>query len=147
MKHKLLNEDGERTYAVVFDVGDEAIAGLTGFARDEGLGASRFTAIGAFSRATLAYWDWESKEYQEIPVDEQVEVLMLGGDITLEPDGSPKVHAHVVLGRQDGSTRGGHLLEGVVRPTLEVLLVESPSPLRRRHDDATGLALIDLDRD
>jgi hypothetical protein len=55
------------------------------------------------------------------------------------------VHAHVFLGTRDGAARGGHLLAATVRPTLEVIVEESPSALRRRIDDATGLPLIDLD--
>ena len=92
---------------------------------------------------TLGYFDWESKEYQKIPVREQVEVLSLIGDVALK-DGEPKVHAHVVVGRSDGSTRGGHLLDAHVRPTLEVILVQSPAHLRKHHDEESGLALIDL---
>ena len=92
---------------------------------------------------TLGYFDWESKQYKKIPVSEQVEVLSLIGDVALK-DGEPKVHAHVVLGRSDGSTRGGHLLDAHVRPTLEVILVESPVHLRKQVDEESGLALIRL---
>lgn len=135
---------GQRTFALVFDTGDEAMAGLKQFAQEQQLSAAQFTAIGAFQRATLAYFDWETKQYQKIPIDEQVEVLSLAGDVSEESDGQPKVHAHVVVGRRDGSTRGGHLLEGYVRPTLEVILTESPAHLRRRHDPGSGLSLIAL---
>jgi predicted DNA-binding protein with PD1-like motif len=144
MRSKLLAEDEERTYAVVFETGDEVSSGLASFARESRLGAARLAAIGAFARATLGYFDIDRKEYRRIPVDEQVEVLSLIGDVTLK-DGEPQVHAHVVLGKSDGTALGGHLLEAVVRPTLEVVLVESPGHLRRRYDEATGLALIDLD--
>jgi len=145
MRSKLLDEShGRRTFALVFDTGDEAMAGLSRFAREQRLTAAQFTAIGAFSRATAAYFDWDAKQYHKIPVDEQVEVLALTGDVSEERDGIPKVHAHVVLGRRDGTTRGGHLMEGHVRPTLEVVLTESPAHLRRRHDPATGLSLIRL---
>ena len=145
MRSKLLDEShGRRTFALVFDTGDEAMTGLSQFAREQRLTAAQFTAIGAFSRATIAYFDWDTKQYQRIAVDEQVEVLALTGDVSEEPDGSPKVHAHVVLGRRDGTTRGGHLMEGYVRPTLEVVLTESPAHLRRRHDPTTGLSLIRL---
>ena len=99
------------------------------------------TAIGAFSSVKLGYFDWETKAYRTIPVDEQVEVLSLLGDVATK-DGEPAVHAHVVVGRSDGTTRGGHLLEAHVRPTLEVILDESPSHLRKRHDPESGLALI-----
>ena len=104
MKSKLIHEHhGEKTFALIFDTGDEAMAGLVEFAKRNQLGASHFTAIGAFRNVTLGYFDWESKEYKRIPVNEQVEVLSLIGDVALK-DGEPKVHAHVVVGRSDGST-------------------------------------------
>jgi predicted DNA-binding protein with PD1-like motif len=138
---QLLSDSGERVFAVIFETGDDPVAGLTRFADERKLGASAFTAIGAFSEATLGYFEWEKKDYERIPVKEQVEVLSLLGDIALQ-DGKPNLHAHVVLGRRDGSTCGGHLLEARVRPTLEVIITETPSHLRRKHDPATGLALI-----
>jgi uncharacterized protein len=144
MKAKIMNDAPERTIALVLDAGDEVMAKLHAFAAEHNLMASRLTAIGAFQRATLGYYNWERKAYERIPVDEQVEVLALVGDIAL--DGSkPKVHAHAVLGKRDGSTVGGHLLEARVRPTLEVLLIESPAYLRRVHDAQSGLALIRID--
>ena len=72
---------------------------------------------------------------------EQVEVLTLTGDIA-SADGAPKVHAHVVLGRRDGQTIGGHLIEAHVRPTLEIALTVSPAALVRRRDRESGLDLI-----
>jgi predicted DNA-binding protein with PD1-like motif len=143
VRSKLLHRDGGATYAVVFDTGDEVIAGLTSFAKEHALDASDFTALGAFSSAVLGFFEVEQKDYRKIPVEEQVEVLTLVGNITLD-DGEPKIHAHVVLGCADGATRGGHLLEGWARPTLELILSESPVQLRRRYDAASGLALIRL---
>jgi predicted DNA-binding protein with PD1-like motif len=145
MKAQRLHEhQGETTYALVFAAGDEVIANLTAFAKEKHLGASRFTAIGGFQEVTLGYFDLEKKDYRKIPVHEQVEVLSLVGDVTIDEKGEPKIHAHVVLGRSDASTRGGHLVEGRVRPTLEVMLVESPGHLRRKYDPQSGLALIQL---
>jgi predicted DNA-binding protein with PD1-like motif len=100
------------------------------------------TAIGAFSAAKLAFLDWESKAYQAIPVSEQVEVASLIGDIVLDPQGKPSVHAHAVLGRRNGAALAGHLLEGHVRPTLEVIVTESPTHLCKAKDAESGLALI-----
>ncbi len=143
MKSKLLTDAVEQTWVVVFDTGDELMSGLLTFAREHRLDASHFTAIGAFSSATLGYFDMEQKDYLKIPIADQVEVLSLVGDITLDGQ-TPKIHAHAVVGRRDGTTRGGHVLEAHVRPTLEVMLVESPSYLRRATDETTGLALISL---
>jgi predicted DNA-binding protein with PD1-like motif len=145
MKAKLLHENGERTYALVFDKGDEVVSGLESFARENAVSAARFTAIGAFSDVKLGFFERERRDYAELPVQEQVEVLSLLGDVATKDD-EPTVHAHVVVGRSDGSTRGGHLLEAHVWPTLEVILDESPAHLRKRSDAETGLALIDLER-
>jgi predicted DNA-binding protein with PD1-like motif len=146
MRAKPLYEDrGRKTFALVFDTGDEVVTTLTDFAKDNDLDASNLTAIGAFSDAKLGYFDMERKEYKEIPIEEQVEVLSLVGDIAPRDDGEPQVHAHVVVGRSDGTTRGGHLLEAHVRPTLEVIVTESPEHLQRRTDEETGLALIAIE--
>ena len=144
MQAKVLNESPERAIALILDRDDEVMTTLQGFAAEHNLTASRLTAIGAFELATLGYFDWERKVYERIPVNEQVEVLSLVGDIAL--DGTkPKVHAHVVLGRRDGTTIGGHLLEARVRPTLEVMIIDSPEYLRRACDPISGIALIRID--
>jgi predicted DNA-binding protein with PD1-like motif len=143
MKSKLLDATGQKTFAVVFDKGDEVIGELTRFATSQRLGAAHFTAIGAFSEVTLGYFDRNRKDYKRMVVAEQVEVLSLIGDIALDQTNAPKVHAHVVVGLSDGQTRGGHLVAARVWPTLEVILVESPAFLRKRDDPDSGLALID----
>jgi hypothetical protein len=143
MKSKLLNESPERTYALVLEPGEEVMETLQHFAVQHALKASRVSAIGAFERAELGYFEIDRQDYHRIPVDSQVEVLSLAGDIALDGE-HPKLHLHAVLGRRDGSTVGGHLLKGIVRPTLEVLLIDSPAYLRRTCDPRFGLALIDL---
>jgi predicted DNA-binding protein with PD1-like motif len=144
VRSKLLTSGSEKTYALIFETGDEPVALITGFAREHNIKAARLSAIGAFSEVVLGYFDWEKKEYQRIPVREQVEVLSLLGDIALGEDGKPKLHAHIVLGKRDGTAHGGHLLEGRVRPTLEVLLMQSPGTLQKVHDPESGLALIHI---
>ena len=146
MKSKVLNDRPERTIAVILERGEEVMAALLQFAIEHRITAGRLTAIGALESATVGFFDWERKTYRRIPVDEQVEVLSLVGDIALDGD-QPRIHAHAVLGRSDGSTVGGHLLEARVRPTLEVIAVDSPSHLRRACDPVSGIALIRIDGD
>ena len=143
MKTALLAEhDGLRTFVLVCETGDEAMSTLTSFAAEQCLGASHFTAIGAFSKTVVAYFDWPTKQYRHVRIDEQVEVLSLVGDVTIENE-KPKVHAHVVVGKANATAHGGHLVEGLVRPTLEVVITEAPRHLGRRFDPESGLALID----
>lgn len=142
MRAKRLRQAPDEAWALIFDAGDEAVEALTAFAAEHDVRAGSFTALGAFSKARLAWFDVDTREYEEIEVPEQVEVLSLIGDLALK-DGAPFVHAHAVLGRRDGSVIGGHLLAGTVRPTLELFLHRYPEPLARVPDEASGLALID----
>jgi predicted DNA-binding protein with PD1-like motif len=142
MKVQLLNDvNGLRTYAVVFATGDEVASGLLAFAREHQMTAASFTAIGALQRLTAGFFELDRKDYARITLDEQLEVLTMSGNIAIAGEG-PKVHAHIVVGRSDGSAHGGHLLEAIVRPTCEVIVIETPAALRRTLDPATGLALI-----
>src|SRR4051794_20785433 len=147
MRHTLLHEsNGQRTFALVLDTGDEAMACVQAFAARERITAAQITGIGAFSSVELRYFDWDKKEYLPIQVAEQVEVASFLGDIAEAPDGKPSVHVHLVVGKRDGSAMAGHLGNGQVRPTLELIIVESPAHLRKAKDAASGLALIRLDR-
>jgi uncharacterized protein len=58
-------------------------------------------------------------------------------------DDAPFFHVHVALGLRDGSARGGHLFEAVVRPTVELVLTTFAGPVRRKIDRETGLPLLD----
>ncbi len=92
---------------------------------------------------TLGYFDRQQRSYKKIPVNEQVKVLSLTGNILLN-NGKPSLHAHIVVGKADGTAHGGHLLGGRVWPTLEMIVSELPVHLRRSRDEETGLALIRL---
>jgi uncharacterized protein len=145
MKSKVVEDADVVTYVVVCDPGDEAVDVLTQFARSEQLEAAQISAVGAFEHATVGWFDPAAKDYRRIPVDEQCEVLSLLGDVAVGQDG-PVLHMHVVLGLSDGTTRGGHLLEGRVYPTLEVIVTETPAELRKVLRPDVGIALIDLDQ-
>ena len=130
---------------VVCDEGDEAMASLRRFARSEHLGASQITGVGGFERATVDWFDRTARQFRHIPVDEPTEVLSLIGDVAEGQDG-PGLNIHVVLGLSDGTTRGGHFIEGQVFPTLELVVTENPAEPRKVMHPDLGVALIDLDR-
>jgi predicted DNA-binding protein with PD1-like motif len=145
MKSRHIAADAQpHIHVIILDSGEEAFAALTRFANESRISAASLTAIGAFERATVGWFDIASKSYRKIEVNEQCEVLSAIGDIAVGDDGKPSLHVHIVLGLADGSTRGGHLMSGTVRPTLEVVLTEVPSTLRRRKRPELGIALIDL---
>jgi len=135
-------DQSPKTYVVVFQTGDELAKGLSKFAEEQKLSAASFKAVGALSSARLGWFNWETKKYEpSVIVDEQVELLSLIGDVALNGD-KPVVHAHVVIGKKDGTAHGSHLLEAHVRPTCEVVLTESPAQLQKFIDPESGIALI-----
>jgi predicted DNA-binding protein with PD1-like motif len=137
-------EDRPKVFALIFETGDEIAGELQRFSKSQELAGSSFKAIGALSYAKLGWFNWETKKYDLACVlDEQLELLSLIGDIALR-DEEPQVHAHVVVGRSDGTAHGGHLLEARVRPTCELVLIESPTHLQKKIDPESGIALIQV---
>ena len=136
--------EGQRIFVLVCDRGDDPVDALTAAAKRFDLSGASLTRTGAFSGVTLGFFDRGRRDYARRVIREQVEVVSLVGNVALDAS-EPRVHAHVVVARYDGSALGGHLLGGTVDPTLEVTIVESPATLRRKTDPATGLALIDID--
>ncbi len=143
MKSKQIDTQ-PRMFALIFQRGDEINQGLTTFAKENTLADASFKAIGALQSVKLGWFNPETKKYQtSVELTEQVELLSLIGDVA-QKDGDPIVHAHLVVGRSDGTTAGGHLLNAVVRPTCEVFLMEAPAHLSKALDPESGLVLIKI---
>ena len=145
MQTRLVSENpsGEKTYAVIFAKGDEILSGLTAFAVREKFTGGCFTAIGALQSAKFGWFDEMRKAFREIPIDRQVELVSLIGDVGLA-NGVPAIHAHGAVALPDGEVRGGHLLQAVAWPTLELFFTAFPAALTKTHDEETDLFLFDL---
>lgn len=144
LQARSLGGDGPRSWALVFRGGDEVMSGLTDFAKREGIEGGHLSGIGALSSATLAFFDRTTLDYLSIPVADQTECLSMTGDVGFV-DGEPLLHVHCVLGFPDGTVKGGHLVEAVVWPTMEIFLTESPTALPKAKDPESGLELYSFD--
>ena len=144
MKSKSVSGGADRTVVLVLDEGEEAFKAITEFANEQGISGASVLAIGAFAEAKVGWFDLSAKVYRPIAVSEQCEVLSLTGDVAEGDDGKASLHLHAVLGLQDGSVRGGHLLSGSVLPTLEVTIRETVAHLRRKKRPELGIALINI---
>lgn len=141
---KIADSAGAKIYAVIMSEGDEAVAELTRFAEAEGIGGAQVSGIGAASRVVLAWLDFKAKKYRPFKIKEQLEVTSLLGDVALTQEGKPQLHAHVTVAKRDGSVQGGHLIELHVRPTLEIIVTETPARLRKRPEPGMPVATIRL---
>jgi predicted DNA-binding protein with PD1-like motif len=144
MKAKLLSDNGAQTYALVFDKGDEVSAALLQFASEKEISAASFNALGAFRDVTFGWFNPASTAYERIEVSGGIEVMSFVGNLAISEAAEPRLHAHVVVGKSDGTAHGGHFFQGHVWPTLEMFLTVFPEKLIRRLDEESGLALIDL---
>jgi predicted DNA-binding protein with PD1-like motif len=124
---------------------EEIVSGLTAFAESSGITAAWVNGLGALSRAELGYWDAEKREYLRLPVEEEVEIASLVGNVS-RVEGAAFPHLHVTLGRRDFSTLGGHLFRGVGGATVEIYVRTYPQALVRARDEAVGLNLWALPR-
>lgn len=112
-----------RTFHVHFSKGDEVESGLTEFAEKNHLTAAHFTGVGAFGSALLAWTDPDKRAFKKVEINQEAEVVAFTGNISLER-GKPNVHAHTVVAFSDGSTKGGHFLEGHVSIVMDVYVVD-----------------------
>ena len=117
---------------------------ITKLAEDRGITAAEFTAIGALKRAKLGFYDQEKHGYHEIIVDSPHEIASCIGNISVK-NGKPFVHAHAVLAGEDGPTKAGHLIEGVVFAAEVHLRELEGTKLERKHEEETGLSLWDIE--
>jgi predicted DNA-binding protein with PD1-like motif len=123
--------------------GSEFLEYLSGFAERHGIGRAYVSAIGSFSEARVAYYSFEEQRYIPVDVGERVELLSATGNISVL-NGKPFPHVHVVLGRRDGSTIGGHLLRGVV-VLAEVYVQEVAGGALERRPWKYGLTAWDVE--
>lgn len=138
-----LKQEEPRTLVLVLGENESVTDEIDAFAAKNEIRAAAMTAIGAFRESTLGYFDPVAREYVRIPVREQAEVLLLDGDIGRDEQDNVVVHAKVVLGLPDGTTRGGYLMSATVWPGLKVMVTETPGELHRMHHKKARLSLID----
>jgi predicted DNA-binding protein with PD1-like motif len=144
MKSKSVVIGSQRIFVLILETGEDAFRSISDFANEEHIDGASVSAIGAFEKAKVGWFDLTAKSYKPIDVSEQCEVLSLMGDVARGDDGKASLHLHAVLGLQDGSVRGGHFLSGIVRPTLEVTIRETVAHLRRKKREDLGIALINI---
>ncbi|MFX1260465.1 MAG: PPC domain-containing DNA-binding protein [Promethearchaeota archaeon] len=127
------------------DPGDDILRTIERTAQEHRVKSGQITLIGAVSRARLGYFDREAGEYKDFLIERDLEVVSGIGNISRLADGSIVVHAHLVVSDEEGKCWGGHLMEGCeVSVTIELVILETTTELRRAKDEMTGLNLLDI---
>ena len=148
MKSKKTNNG----YIIRLEKGEEIIETLTKFCEQHKITGAYLQGIGGVSEAELGYFDVENTKYKTktFKQDNKIfELLNLQGNITIL-EGKPFCHIHLILGKEDYSSFGGHLIKAIVNPTCEIFLTIAKDEqgkdlnISRAKDDITGFNLIDL---
>ncbi len=137
-----INVESTSEYLINLTHDKDALEDLKDFACENEVESAVFALIGAVKSATIAFYDQAEKKYDEISFKEPFEIISCNGNIA-NKDGGKFIHAHACLAREDGSTIAGHITamrifagEAHVRVFKQVI--------NRKHDDVTGLGLMDL---
>ena len=118
-----------RRVEIIMSKGDNVIAGLTQWAEKNNVKLADFTAVGAFGKATLGWFDPDKRKFKEFPFTEEMEIASLTGNIRPDRNGKPNVHVHCVTTTGDGIAHAGHLVEGTISLTLQLYMnIEEPLP-------------------
>lgn len=134
----------ESTYFLRLDPDEKIVESLMAFLEEQFIPSGTFTAVGAVKEVTLRYFDQYNKTFIEKVFSEPMEVTSLTGNITTK-DGVPYIHPHIVLGKKDFSTLSGHLKEGIVGPTLEIVINAFDLSIDRTYSQAIGLNILKFD--
>jgi len=135
----------DNKYLLRLERGEEINQTIKIFCEQSGIKAGYFLGIGALSSAVLVSYDLNKKEYLQQEINEPCEIAQMFGDIsTFEND--LVLHTHATLGTLPPAIRtmAGHLKQGVVSATCEVVLTAWEGEIKRYADSEIGLNLLDL---
>jgi len=95
------------------------------------------SGLGQLKKFKLGYLK-EKNNYTPEKFDKPHELLSLTGNVCLQNEGY-EIHLHAVLGDEKKNAIGGHLIEGKVEVTNEIVLLKTNIAVKRRLEEKTGL--------
>jgi uncharacterized protein len=131
-------------YSIRFERGEKVLEMFHAFLKERGVEWGHFSALGALESLELGFYRLATKEWAPRHfLSEELEVCSWSGNVAIR-DGEPWAHTHAVVGRDDGTTLGGHVFEATVGATLELVLIVLPGRMEREWDPEIGLELLSL---
>ncbi|MFH1785670.1 MAG: PPC domain-containing DNA-binding protein [Candidatus Micrarchaeota archaeon] len=126
--------------AIRLDDGEEIIESLQSICKIEEVESALITGIGAACKTEIGHWDPEDKKYNVKKFEGSLEIISLNGNVAML-NNEPMVHIHIVIGKEDFSTKSGHLISAIIKPTCEIVLLPISTRINREKDSKTKLSL------
>ena len=133
----------ENKHIIRLDRGEKIIESIKDFCAKKNIKLGYFFGIGALDEVELAHYVVENKKYTSKVFKQPLEIVSLIGNITTL-DNEVYLHCHITLGDEEMKAIVGHLKEGKIAATCEIILVKLDGEIDRKHDDFIGLNLLDI---
>jgi len=139
MKFKKIND----TFMVRLDSGERVLETLKYFCAKNNIKCGYFFGIGSLDEAELAHYITRNKKYTFNKYKQPLEIVNLSGNIAAM-NNEAYLHCHITLSDVEMETIAGHLKEGVVGATAEIVVIKLDAEIDRKYDENSGLNLMDL---
>ena len=127
--------------ALILDKGESIFEAFEKVAMEKELPAGFITGIGAVEDVIIGCFDKGKKSYIEKKLNGFHELLALNGNLSWK-DEKPFIHLHAIMGCEDGSVVGGHLLQAKIAVTGEFFFHLFNGDLKREFVPEFGLYLM-----
>ena len=128
-------------YVIRFDQGEEVIETIKKICFEKNMEAGFFFGLGAARELVLSHYDIDRKQYNDTPINEDLEIAGIFGNVTRK-DGEVYIHAHGSFSDKNFKTYAGHVKKVIVSGTCEIVLEMLHEPILREHDSKSGLNLL-----
>jgi len=139
MKFKKIKD----VYFIRLDKGEKIIENLKNFCAENKIKCGYFFGIGALGEAELAHYIVENRKYTAKLLKQPLEIVNMTGNVATMGN-KIYLHCHITLSDEEMKAIAGHLKEGTIAATCEIVLVKLNTDVSRKYDDLTGLNLLDL---
>ncbi len=124
--------------------GEDVLETVEKVAASHGIRTASLSAVGALSKARLAFFDRATRTYKEMSIDKDLEIVSCIGNVCMN-EGKPMVHLHMSVADDSGNCYGGHVRKGCqISITMELFLIEAAEDVTKEKDSATGLNLMNI---
>ncbi len=130
-------------YVLRIEKGEEIVDAIKRFAKKSKIKGAFLFGLGVGEKLTLGYFDAQKKSYIKKEFNHEYEFTSFAGNISYF-EKELVVHIHVTITDDNFNAFGGHLFEGYVPATLEIVVINLYGSLKRFSDELTGLKLLNL---
>ncbi len=128
-------------YVIRLEKGEEIITSINQAFKYERIKGAFFFGIGVGKDLVLGYFDAHKRAYVKKVFEGEYELTSLSGNIS-RLNREIIVHCHVTITSKNFNAFGGHLFQGIVPVTCEIIMLPLAHALKRKRDKNTRLNLL-----